>query len=441
MSDRASRKERFQSVAAETLAIIEAGGYNFTTGTDNVFVPVVSRVEDSVCYSEFEGYRRGKSAALRGFSCYVSLQTTMEAAREHADKRPKRQPPQTLPGVVSPRAGEEQWSEAPTTDVGTPEPPSSTRTAAVSSPPAPPLAVEDEELLGLKSGKPEPDQPKRVAVLNFASANKPGGGFLNGAVAQEEVLARSSTLYPSLLPHGGRFYGPGGSGATVPDVGSPDVDSGGALGSLDGVEDDMAALSLGLEEAASSSQQKDSRGLKAKQNAHAARPSNAASPATSSFKKKFSKNQKSPLYTDRIIYSQEIVFFRDDSTELLGKPYAVDVLTCAAVNRGLAQRTCSAEEIEACLVQRCEKVLKCALLHGVDVFVLGAWGTGVFRNPAELVAGCFAKAMAAVLGGRVAERAGGGSGGKAREMVVVFAVPNRQKAEVFAEVLGCELRE
>jgi uncharacterized protein (TIGR02452 family) len=36
-------------------------------------------------------------------------------------------------------------------------------------------------------------------VLNFASAKKPGGGFLGGAQAQEESLARSSSLYPCLM--------------------------------------------------------------------------------------------------------------------------------------------------------------------------------------------------------------------------------------------------
>jgi uncharacterized protein (TIGR02452 family) len=41
----------------------------------------------------------------------------------------------------------------------------------------------------------------KVLCLNFASAKNPGGGFLNGSQAQEESLARSSCLYPTLLQH------------------------------------------------------------------------------------------------------------------------------------------------------------------------------------------------------------------------------------------------
>jgi uncharacterized protein (TIGR02452 family) len=46
-----------------------------------------------------------------------------------------------------------------------------------------------------------------VACLVFASAKSPGGGFLNGAQAQEESIARVSALYPCLTcPSAREFY-------------------------------------------------------------------------------------------------------------------------------------------------------------------------------------------------------------------------------------------
>lgn len=45
----------------------------------------------------------------------------------------------------------------------------------------------------------EEENQEKIMCLNFASAKNPGGGFINGAEAQEESLARTSGLYESLL--------------------------------------------------------------------------------------------------------------------------------------------------------------------------------------------------------------------------------------------------
>ena len=43
------------------------------------------------------------------------------------------------------------------------------------------------------------EKNSKTGILNFASAKNPGGGFLGGASAQEESLARSSSLYESQI--------------------------------------------------------------------------------------------------------------------------------------------------------------------------------------------------------------------------------------------------
>ena len=57
------------------------------------------------------------------------------------------------------------------------------------------ISTVDAILRLVKEGK------QNIGVLNFASAKNPGGGFLNGAMAQEESLAASSTLYKTLIAH------------------------------------------------------------------------------------------------------------------------------------------------------------------------------------------------------------------------------------------------
>ena len=65
--------------------------------------------------------------------------------------------------------------------------------------PAMPLEVTSETTIAAM--KRLAREPGHLACLNFASAKNPGGGFLGGAQAQEESLARSSALYPCQLEH------------------------------------------------------------------------------------------------------------------------------------------------------------------------------------------------------------------------------------------------
>lgn len=158
----------------------------------------------------------------------------------------------------------------------------------------------------------EEEGEQAVVALNFASARSPGGGFLRGAQAQEEDLARCSALYECQLRQQ-EYY-------------------------------------------------------------------------------EANRAQRSPLYTDHIIYSPKVPFFRDEQLELLEKPFLTSIITAPAPNAGefLRGEPQALEMLRSTLERRAGMVLEVAADQGERVVVLGGWGCGVFRNSPAVVAQVFA---------------------------------------------------
>lgn len=154
-----------------------------------------------------------------------------------------------------------------------------------------------------------------LVALNFAAARNPGGGFLAGAVAQEEDLCRDSALYACLKS-----------------------------------------------------------------------------------KPMFYNNNimcENSYYTDDIIYSPFVPFFRDEYHLLLEQPYSLSIISAPAPNVN-AMKTVDEELLAITLITRAQKILQIAHNHGHKNILLGAWGCGAFGNDPADVAAIFRAALKAV---------------------------------------------
>jgi uncharacterized protein (TIGR02452 family) len=151
----------------------------------------------------------------------------------------------------------------------------------------------------------------RVVALNFASARNPGGGFLSGAIAQEEDLTRASGLY-ACLKSKPMFY---------------------------------------------------------------------------------NKNIlcESCLYTDDIIYSPDVPFFRDEHGTFLEEPFVASVISAPAPN--IRGPNLDKTKVEETFYRRILQIINIAALHDHDIIILGAWGCGAFGNNPEMVASIFKEVL------------------------------------------------
>lgn len=104
-------------------------------------------------------------------------------------------------------------------------------------------------------------------------------------------------------------------------------------------------------------------------------------------------NSCSYMGSDAIILTPHVEMIKDCKGELLEESVVVSVMTCAApmVMDGLGYMT--EEEYRALFYRRICGMLKCAAYWGYQVFVLGAFGCGAFKNDAKLVSDLFYRAL------------------------------------------------
>lgn len=154
--------------------------------------------------------------------------------------------------------------------------------------------------------------PEKCAVLNFASAKHPGGGFLTGANAQEESICRSSSLYSSI-----------GSKAA----------------------EDMYYYNT--------------------------------------------VKHKSIFYSDYMLFSPYVTFFRKFNGKLTSDYINTSVITAPAVNCNIAKPKQNSNEIRKIMQRRIRKIFDIAIQNNKTYLILGAWGCGVFRHKTSDIANDF----------------------------------------------------
>jgi uncharacterized protein (TIGR02452 family) len=97
-------------------------------------------------------------------------------------------------------------------------------------------------------------------------------------------------------------------------------------------------------------------------------------------------------YTDDIIYSPYVPFFRDEYTLFLEKPFSLSIITAPAPNVS-SMKEVDEKHLLTTIHNRAIKILQVAAHHGHKNIILGAWGCGAFGNDPRVVADVFKSAL------------------------------------------------
>lgn len=117
------------------------------------------------------------------------------------------------------------------------------------------------------------------------------------------------------------------------------------------------------------------------------------------------RKARNPLHNDDIIYTKDVIVFKDDDYQPLPQPFTVDVITCAAPtlreqssNRydpsdGDKAPDITPEDLLALHERRGQQILSAAVANGAQVIILGAFGCGAFKNNPAVVAQAYANIL------------------------------------------------
>lgn len=98
----------------------------------------------------------------------------------------------------------------------------------------------------------------------------------------------------------------------------------------------------------------------------------------------YNRSLENDIYSDRLIYSKDVLFFKDEDYWCIPIRTKCDVITCPAPVE------CNDINI---FKQRIKSIIGAAYKAGVDRLILGKWGTGSFGNDPVLVATAFKEVL------------------------------------------------
>lgn len=98
----------------------------------------------------------------------------------------------------------------------------------------------------------------------------------------------------------------------------------------------------------------------------------------------YNRSLGNDIYSDRLIYSKDVLFFKDEDYWCIPIRTKCDVITCPAPIE------CSDKQV---FINRIKCIIGAAYSKGVDHIILGKMGCGAFRNDPRLVATAFKEVL------------------------------------------------